>query len=394
LENYKTITHKLYTIMKLLIYSSLLLLLASCGGASKKDDQAKLNDLKAKLEGVKEKREALNKEITEIESQISKLDTNKKAKTKLVALETIGGGNFQHSIDLQGRVEADNIVNVSPKYGPALVTAVHINEGSYVKPGSLLLTLNTTPYRKQREVLTTQLTTAEDLLQRQENLWKQNIGSEVQVISARTNVETLKKNIASIDEQIAGGRVYAPISGVVDVLNVKVGETFGASFMPQLTIVNKGSLKVITEVPENYLGKIGAGSKVLINFPDINSNVNGVVSRTGASINPNSRTYTVEVNVSGNSQLKPNQLAVVKIVDYQSTNAVTIPVNVVQTDLDGKYVLIAEKNSNNVYRAVKRKISLGNMYGERIEIKAGLAGGEQIIVAGYQNLYEGQLLSF
>jgi membrane fusion protein, multidrug efflux system len=381
---------KLHIILTAILAISII---SSCGDSSKKETNSKLTELKEQVEKKKTEKAALDKSIADLEKEINKLDTTKKEKAKLVAIETIGGGNFQHSIDLQGKVEAENITTVSPKYGPGLVSALYISKGSFVKAGQKILTLNSEPYIKQRQVLETQLVTAVDLYKRQKNLWDQNIGAEVQVISAKSQVETLEKNIAAINEQIKGATIYAPISGVADIVDIRVGETFGASPMPQIQLVNNGSLKLSIEVPENYLSRIGAGSQVQVNFPDNGQSFTTSVSRVAQSINTFSRSFTVEAKLPSGSNLKPNQLAIAKIIDYQTNNAIVVPINVVQTDEKGKYIMVADKGSNGKMYARKKHIAVGNMYGEGLEVKQGLTGGDQIIIGGYQNLFEGQLVT-
>jgi membrane fusion protein, multidrug efflux system len=370
-----------------------ILILTACGSAGKKENNARLTELREQLEKVKVEKTGIDKKIAEIEKEIKKLDTAKKEKAKLVAIETIGGANFQHSVDLQGKVEAENITTIAPKYGPGLVSALYISQGKYVNKGDKILTLNSEPYVKQRQVLETQLATAKDLYQRQKNLWDQNIGSEVQVISAKTQVETLDKNIAAINEQIKGSTVYAPMSGIADVVNIRVGETFGASPFPQIQLVNNGSLKLSIEVPENYLSKIGVGAQVQVNFPDNNQNYTTSITRVAQSINTFSRSFTVEAKLPGGSNLKPNQLAIAKIIDYATTNAVVVPINVVQTDEKGKFIMVADKGTNGIMYARKKHIAIGSMYGEGLEVKQGINAGDQIIIGGYQNLFEGQLIT-
>ena len=377
---------------KILILVTVVGLLASCGQGKKEKDAA-LNDLKAKIEKLKGSKDSTGKALAELEKELAKIDTSKIEKKKLVAIETIGGGSFTHSIDLQGKVEAENTTTVSTKYGPGQVTSLSINKGDYVRAGQRILTLNNEPLKKQRLVLETQLATAKDLYQRQKNLWDQNIGAEVQVISARTQVETLERNINALDEQIRGSVVYAPISGIADVVNVRVGETFGASPFPQIQIVNNGRLKLLIEVPENYLAKIGVGNTVVANFIDVNKSFTTTITRVGQSINQFSRSYTVEASLPSGANLKPNQLATTKIIDYAVANAIVVPINIVQTDEKGKYIMVADKAPNGKLYARKKSVGIGNMYGDGIEVKQGITPGDQIIIAGYQSLFEGQLLT-
>jgi multidrug efflux pump subunit AcrA (membrane-fusion protein) len=91
--------------------------------------------------------------------------------------------------------------------------------------------------------------------------------------------------------------------------------------------------------------------------------------------------------------LKPNQSVIMKILDYTNEKAVVISINTVQSDEKSKYVYVLEKNGKGESVAEKKIIVLGETYGDLVEIKSGLLGGEQLITAGYQNLYEGQTIN-
>ncbi len=189
--------------------------------------------------------------------------------------------------------------------------------------------------------------------------------------------------------------VTAPSSGVADQVNVRVGEMFvGVNAMgPQIRIVNTGSLKIVAPVPENYAGRVKVGSKVQVVLPDQNNRtIDAVVSVVETVINPDTRSFNIEARMKGEANLKPNQIAQVKILDYAASNVVTIPLNVIQTDEKGKYVYVA-MTENGKLLARKKEIVTGEFYADRIEIKSGLAQGEQLITDGYQNLYEGQAVA-
>lgn len=401
-----TVTMKQY-ILPVLAAS---LLLTACGN-SKKDDNAALNDKKAKLEKLKGDKSKADEEIRKLQEELKKLDTAaaNAAIVKLVSTAPVTTQNFEHFIDLQGKVDADNISYVSPRMGPAQVKAVYIRQGQYVKKGQLLLKLDDVVIQqsivaanKNLEGIKTQLGFAKNIYQRQKNLWDQGIGTEVQLITAKTNVEGLEnqlraaeENIKVIKEQQKGAYVYSDVNGVADVVSIRVGETFsGMTQMgPQIQIVNNSSLKVTTNVPENYISRIRTGSSVVIEIPDAGQRINSSISLISQSIDPTQRGFVAEAPIPGGGSLKPNQLAVVRIKDYSAPNAVVIPVNLVQSDENTKYVYVATKSSNGKMTATKKPIQIGESYGDLIEVKMGLTAGEQIITAGYQGLYQGQVIT-
>jgi RND family efflux transporter MFP subunit len=207
-------------------------------------------------------------------------------------------------------------------------------------------------------------------------------------------VESLRKNIGIIQKQAALMTVTAPSSGVVDQLNVRVGEAFmGATAMgPQISIVNTNDLKIVTQVPENYLDKVNVGSQLEVHLPETNRTVNTKVSVVSKIIDPASRTFYIEAKIPADAKLKPNQIAVVKIKDYAAREVITIPVNTLQNDEKGKYVIVAAKENGRMI-ARKRQVMVGQLHNDQLEVKSGLQSGDVLVTEGFQGLYEGQLLT-
>jgi len=176
---------------------------------------------------------------------------------------------------------------------------------------------------------------------------------------------------------------------------VRVGEIFtgGAPGAPQIQIVNNGTLKIVTEVPENYVARVKKGDQVEVLVPETGKPAfKSTISVIGAAINPNTRGFVTEAKLPTDPMLKPNQLATLKILDYKKTGAISVPVNIVQNDEKGKYVYVME-TANGKTIAKKKTVTVGEAYGGLIEVTSGLTGGEKIVTEGYQTLYEGQAIS-
>jgi membrane fusion protein (multidrug efflux system) len=381
------------------IYGLLLigLILSSCG-SGKKDQAGDLNDKKAQLEKLKTQQKKINDQITEVEAEIANLDTSaaKAENPKLVALGTIQPGSFNHYIELQGKIDAQNISYVAPPNGQGgIVKELYVKQGQYVNKGQVLAKLDDEMIRQQIEPLQVQLSAAEDTYRRTKNLFDQGIGTYQQVLTAQTQVENLKKNIGIYQKQISLMTVTAPVSGVADQVNVRVGEMFSgvSASGPQIRIVNTSDLKVSVEVPETYLGRVKEGSTLEVILPEENNKtITATVNVVGKVINPNTRTFTVEGKIPSTSSLKPNQLAKVHIKDYGNTNAITIPVNTLQNDESGKFVMVAVKEKGKMI-ARKRSVTVGELYNDQLEVKSGLQPGDQLITEGFQTLYDGQLIT-
>lgn len=392
-------THKLnhmQNIFKAAYIVTFSIVFAACGNTTK-DKKAELTDKKAEVEKLKGEQKKIAAQITSLEAEIAKLDTSAgvKEKEKLVTLSVVEPGRFTHYIDLQGRIDAENIAYVTPRGMGGMVTAVYVKQGQQVRKGQLLLRLDNAVEQKQVEQLQTQLSYAKDIYQRQQNLWNQNIGTEVQLLTAKNNVETLEKQIATARESLSNANVYAQMSGVADQVNIKVGETFSpqTAAMTGIRIVNTGNLKVVAAVPENYLGKVSVGTNLLITLPEQNNDTFRTrVNVSGKVIDPNTRAFDIEAKIPSGRNLKPNQLAMVKIQDYNSSAAISIPVNTLQNDEKGKFVMVAVKENGKMI-ARKRQITIGELYGDRLEVKSGLQTGDTLIVEGFQGLYDGQLVT-
>jgi membrane fusion protein (multidrug efflux system) len=383
-----------------------LMLIVSLVACSAKDE---LSKKKAELEKLKSEQVKTADKIKTLEEEIVKLDTSaiKEDIAKLVAVQPVVTQDFFHYIDLQGRIDADNISYISPRLGPGQVKILYVKKGDNVKRGQLLLKLDDaviqqsiTAAKQNLETAKIQLSYAKDIYNRQNNLWKQGIGTEVQLIGAKTNVETIEKqlrageeNIKTIQEQASANNIYSDVDGVADEVNVRVGETFSGmgAMGPQIKIVNTNTLKVITDVPENYASKVKVGSKVIVNLPDVNKSYNTNISISGKVINPSNRSFTAEAKLPADGLLRPNQNAQVRIEDYAAKNAIAIPVNTVSTDEKGKYVYVAVTEGKKTV-ARKKNIIIGELYNQMIEVKSGLAAGDKLITDGYQDIYEGQVL--
>lgn len=378
-------------LVQISIIASAAIFIVACG--AKGNEKSSLAEKKATLEKLKQEQTKVVTEINKIESEIALLDSssNKKA-VKLVDVTTTKTQDFFHYIDLQGKIDADNISYVAPRGAPGQVKSLFVKKGDYVKVGQLLLKLDDAIYKQQIESSNTQLALVKDIYRRQKNLWDQGIGTEVQVISAKNNVDQFENVIKLQKEQLSMTNVYAKVNGYADQVNVRVGEFFQGFVgpMPQIQIVNTSSLKVVTDIPENYLTRVKQGTSVKIILPDLNNKeINSKISVISQSINTNSRGFIVEAKIPYQNSLKPNQVAIMKILDYSVKNVVTIPINIIQTDEKGKYVYVME-TSGVGFVARKKAITVGEVYNGFAEIKAGLQANEKIITAGFQSVYEGQ----
>ncbi|RNI40014.1 efflux RND transporter periplasmic adaptor subunit [Hanamia caeni] len=377
--------------------------ISSCTNSSK---DAQLKDKKAQLEKLKSEQASIDSKIESLQKEIAVLDTGSAivANPKLVALSTVEKGDFKHYLELQGNVDSKNISYITPSGQPGQIKAIYVKQGDKVHKGELILKLddavaqqNVTAIKQQMGSVKAQLGLAQSVYDRQKNLWNQNIGTEVQLLQAKTNVETLQNQLKAIEAQVKTAQeqanqsnVYSDVNGTVDEITAHVGETFNGNPLTggYIKIVNETDLKITVTVPENYSGKVHKGSPVIVTIPDANQTFNGSISFISQAIGDLNRGFTAEIKVPKGLSLRPNQIAKVKILDYNAPNSIAIPLNTIQTGQEGKFVLLAGKE-DSVMVAKKRVVTIGQFYGDSIEVKSGLQPGDKLITEGFQGLFEG-----
>ena len=368
----------------------LVITLAACG-SSTKEEKGTLNDKKVALQKLKDQQDKLTSDIKALEEEISKLDSNA-VTAKLVSVTPLVTQKFEHFIDLQGKITTENIYHVTPRMGPSQIKEIYIRQGDAVRKGQLLMKLDDGVLRQQIEQAKINVSYAKDLYQRRKNLWDQNIGTEVELVNARNQVANVEAQLNLLNEQLSFSNVYAEVAGVIEKLDARVGTTFTGGIGSEVTIVNPSNLKAEVTIPENYLAKVKVGTPVVVEVPDVNKQFTSVISRIGQLVDPNSRGFVAEAKLTGTGSVKPNQLAIVKIKDYAAADVIVVPISTIQTDDQGKfvYVMITEKGKQVAH---KKQVTVGEIYGEQIEVKQGLQVGDQLVTAGFQGLYEGQVLT-
>jgi RND family efflux transporter MFP subunit len=360
--------------------------LAACG-ADKADRLAELKKQQAEIQ----------EEIAKIESELG--TGNKKVKAEMktvpVSVVTIAPDTFRHYLEVQGKVDFDQNVLVSARV-PGVLTSMRVERGDRVSKGQVMATIDAQVLDQSVAELRTRLELARIAFEKQKNLWEQQIGTEMQYLTAKNNKDALERSLSGLQRQRDQYNIVAPLSGVVDNVIPNAGEAVapGAGI---IRVVNTSKGKIIAEVSEAYLAKIKKGDQAMVYFPDLNKEVQTTVDVVSQYINPTSRTFTVELRLDSKQQqdiaLRPNLIAVVRIQDYKKEGALILPVNLVQKDEQSEFVYVAVKKGDS-YVASKREIETGQAYKGVVEIRNGLTAQDQIITAGYQSLNDGQPVVF
>lgn len=379
--------------MKNYLKISTLLLVAALSVNSCGDKTVKLSPAQ-ELEKLRNEKVKLQEKITALEAKIGVVDS---ARVVAVVTNSITPTLFRTYIDVQGRVDAEQTV-LATSEAPGIVSQLYVHNGQYVTRGQVLATLKSENLIDDDidngiAELDQQITFAKVLYDKQKRLWEQEIGTEVQLLSAKNNYESLlkRKQTASVGKKrVAIAKksysIVAPTSGMVDGLDLKVGQMV-APGMVGIKIVNTSVLRVKADVPENYGSIVQAGDDVMLIFPDLQDTMLTKISYVSPTIDPVTRAFSSEIRLGSNNKYKPNMIAQAKIVGYQNDRAFVLPASVVQKTNEGTCVYV---DNNGV--ADLRKVTLGQSYNGQIEIVAGLNLGDLVIVNGYQDLNVGDKL--
>ncbi len=372
--------------MKNTIYSlAIVIILMSC---------AQTTDKNAQLEKLKAQREKIDSQIAKLEEEIDPSDSANTEKAVPVRIELIKPCIFNHYVEVQGVVDGDQNVAVSPQTA-GIVTAVYVKEGSAVKKGQVLAELDAQVLKQTLEEVKTQLDLANNLYEKQKALWDKKIGSEVQFLQAKTNKESMEKRVKTLNDQIDLAKIISPINGTVESVPLKVGQMASPGVpASSIRVINMSNAKITADVSENYAARIHHGDDAIVRFPDLGKEFDTKLNFTSRFIDPTNRTFKVECRITERDvELRANMIAYVRIKDYVNDMAFCLPVNLVQNSQDGKFVYVAVEK-NNQWIASRQMIKPGLDYNGVIEILDGVTEGDKIVSAGYQNLKEGEPVVF
>lgn len=390
-------TTELYIMKKLSILFIGLFILTSCGDKEPTiDELIATGDTKVisqkKTELLNEKKE-LETEIKAIEKYLDKNTIKKDG--ALVSIETIKDTVYNHYIELQGSVDTKQNITLMPEMA-GILTNVYVKEGQRVSKGQRLARIDDGGIAQNIEQMKVQAQLAKTTYERQERLWNQKIGSEIQYLQAKAGYESQQNAIRSMQQQLAKTIVTAPFSGVIDDVITEQGNTVSPGMTQLIRIVNLKDMYIDVEVPENYITSIKTGTEVMVEFPMLGESVKSKVRQTSSFINPSNRSFKIEIPVDNkDGNIKPNLTARLKINDYTSEGAILIPLAVISENQNGdQYIMIAsdlkEGDQFNTAIAKRKIIETGKPSANMIEVISGLEKGDHIIIEGARSVKEDQ----
>lgn len=385
--------------MKKVTYITLMaagIVLASCGSENQKtvDDiisDGNLTELRSKRKELSDEQQLNAQRIQELDSVIGTLEGSKNL--PLVSTLVADPIKFDHYLNLQGDVRTKQNVLIYPEMQGTL-EKVYVKEGQQVSKGQLLATINDGGMASQLQQLETQAQLAKTTFERQERLWDQKIGSEIQYLQAKTNYEASQNSVDQIKSQLGKYTIRAPFTGIIDDVIRDQGTVVAPGPGSEVfRIVNLSEMFIDVEVPETYLGSVVKGKEAIVFFPILGDSIRTHVRQTGNFINPSNRSFRIEIPVpNSNGKIKPNLTARVRINNYSNENAIIIPTSIISENAEGEqYAFIAEDLNEDNEAVVKRSIiTTGKTQDGKVEVLSGISSGDHIIEEGARSVKDGQ----
>ena len=376
-------------IFPLLVATSLIV---SCG--DKQNDQTVDQLIAAKNnKELQARKAAIQADLAKIDAALATLNVRKEE--ALVSVLTLKDTVFNHYLDIQGSVNTKENILIQPEM-PGTLIALNVKAGQRVSKGQLLARVDDGGSSQQVASLETQYQLAKTTFERQKNLWSQKIGSEIQYLQAQTQMLSLQRSVAQAKAMLSKTEIRAPFSGTIDEVFVERGQVVAAGPQGLMRIVNLNNMYVSTTIPESYIGKLKVGTQVDVFLTSLNKNYKGKVRQIGNFINPNNRSFGIEVSIPNpENLLRPNQVAKLKVIDYTVKNAIVVPSNVIQEDGKGnQFVFVASNSNGKTATAKKAMVTTGKSSDNVTEILSGLSANDIIVIEGVNTISEGMKLNF
>lgn len=377
---------------KTVILITLSVILIACNSGKKQTigeiiatkDLAKINAKKLELHEL----------INQLDEAMDSLNKNNEIEF-LISAVPVEQNTFSHYLEVQGNINTYENILIQPEMSGKLETLT-VKAGQKVSKGQLLGNIEFGAMAQQLASAENQYELSKTTFDRQKNLWEQKIGSEIQYLQTQTQMRSAKENVEQIKSNMTKAEIRAPFTGTIDEVFVEKGEIVSPNQKGLMRIVNLQNMYVSTSIPETYIGKLKIGTEVDVFLSSLNKSYKGKVRQIGNFINPNNRSFGIEVSVPNpENLLRPNQVAKLKVIDYVNPKAIIVPTNVILEDSKrDKYVYVVADSDGKSGRAKKVFVKIGKSSDNNTEVLSGLTTKDLIVTDGSNTISEGMKLVF
>lgn len=306
-----------------------------------------------------------------------------------VEVERLEPRPFLEQIRLTGAIRANRDVTLSAEESGRIVEIV-IEKGRRVRAGDVILRIDDTVLRSQVAEARAQADLARETWDRRRRLWEDDqVGSELAYLEARFAAEQSAARLATLEERLARTAVRSPIDGVFDERRVELGALVSAG-TPVARIIQIDPVKVVAGVPERYGTEVMPETPAMVRFDVLDGqSFEGLVRYVGASVDPRTRTFPIEVEVPNpGGRIKPEMIATISLARSELDGVIVVPQEALIRTAEGFRVFVAEgAGDERTARAVDVEVGPGG--GNEVVISAGLEAGDQLVIVGQQQLAGG-----
>lgn len=269
--------------------------------------------------------------------------------------------------------------NIAPQMA-GRITRINVEIGDFVKEGQILAEID----KAQLLQAQLQLQNQEVELQRLKSLYEEGGLSQSDYDAIQMQYNVLKTQVENLIENTT---LRSPINGVVTARNYDVGDMYAMS-MPIFTVEQIVPVKLLVGVSETDYSKVKKGDSVVVTADAIpGKTFYGKVNRIYPTVDPATRTFTVEVKIDNNYKtLRPGMFVRATINFGTNTNVVIPDVAVVKQQGSGeRFVYVLNADNTVTYK----KVVLGRRMGAEYEVLEGLEDGDRIVIGGQIRLKDG-----
>lgn len=282
-----------------------------------------------------------------------------------------------------GTLRANYEIDLSVEESGQIIE-LHINEGSEVEEGELLLKINDNDLQADLERVESNIEVMEESASRQRQLFERGGATQEEYDAALMQLNNLRAEKAAIEAQIVRTKVVAPFDGMVGLKYVDVGGYVTPSTRIA-TLRDLSSVKIDFSIPERFAARIQTGSEVRFTVQGTDSTFTGEVFAVEPGIDPRTRSVNIRA-ISDNSDgmLRSGAFANIEVILETFEDAILVPAISLIPDMGGYKVLVYEDGLVN-----ERQVETGIRTSDQVQILSGLEPDETILVNGLLQVRDG-----
>jgi RND family efflux transporter MFP subunit len=302
---------------------------------------------------------------------------------------TLEPQQFAEEIRLTSVAVANQDVYVAAEES-GVIREIYADRGNRVSQGDSIAKIDDRVLAAQVAQARAAAELAAQTWERRRRLWEDDrVGSEIAYLEARFQAEQTAAQLQALEERLARTVIRAPFAGVLDERLVDVGAMV-APGTPVARLVDLDPIKVFAGVPERYAADVRVGDGATLDFEALDgAPYTARIRYVGATVNPENRTFPIEVSLPNPRGLvKPQMVANMAVTRTTVEDAIVVPQDALIRVESGYVVyVVAERNGATV--AEVRDVVLGPSRRNLVVIDEGLAPGEKLIVVGHKEVEDG-----